>query len=142
VKQGLSDPRAWSVLAARDGSIWMGSVDGLTVAGRPDHALSTREGEWSGVALRGHRRTPLGLHIARRSYFSTGDASGGFAVYREDRSYAFDGDQDGNVWVANQDAGLFHLTHGSLSKRILGPCSVAAARRPRFFSIPCEAGCG
>jgi len=33
----------------------------------------------------------------------------------------------------NQDAGLFHLTHGELVERSLGPCSVPAARRPRFF---------
>ena len=39
VNQGLSNAAVQSVLVARDGSVWLGSLDGLSRWNRPDHCL-------------------------------------------------------------------------------------------------------
>jgi signal transduction histidine kinase/ligand-binding sensor domain-containing protein len=121
VKQGLSTDDVWSVLTGEDGSVWLGTREGLnkwnngraTVSrkgsgGLPDNANSLFQDDrgriWvsmlSGVAwFENGRSTPV-----------RGVPGGNV--------HAIAGDHAGDLWIANQDQGLFHLTGGRVVEQI------------------------
>jgi signal transduction histidine kinase/ligand-binding sensor domain-containing protein len=121
VKQGLSSADAWSVLAAKDGSVWLGTRDGLTrwnneqitiyrdrSSGLPNDADSLFQDD----------RGRIWVSTARRfAYFENGQLApvgglpGGVV-------HSIAGDTAGNLWIADQDHGLFHLVEGSAIERI------------------------
>ena len=122
LKQDLSDALVGSVLAARDGSVWLSTLKGL------EHwnnghitTYSKREGK-----LNGHGPNSLFQDSRGRIWDST---LGGVGYLENDRFVSVSGvpggaagiaeDTAGNVWIANQDFGLFQLLRGSVVQRIL-----------------------
>ena len=122
LKQDLSDALVGSVLAARDGSVWLSTLKGL------EHwnnghitTYSKREGK-----LNGHGPNSLFQDSRGRIWVST---LGGVGYLENDRFVSVSGvpggaagiaeDTAGNVWIANQDFGLFQLLRGSVVQRIL-----------------------
>jgi len=122
LNQDLSDALVGSVLAARDGSVWLSTLKGL------EHwnnghitTYSKREGK-----LNGHDANSLFQDSRGRIWVST---LGGVGYLENDRFVSVSGvpggaagiaeDTAGNVWIANQDFGLFQLLRGSVVQRIL-----------------------
>ena len=121
VKQGISNSVVLSVLAARDGSVWLGTADGLnrwtdgriTVYGKrnglPDDLIESLFQDYRG-----------------RIWVST---HGGVARFEDGRFtpiravpagavHSIAGDNAGNLWIADQYQGLFHLFEGNVVERI------------------------
>ena len=121
LKQGISNSVALSVLAARDGSVWLGTADGLnrwtdgriTVYnkrnGMPDNLIESLFQDYRG-----------------RIWVST---HGGIARFEDGRFtpikvvpagavHSIAGDNAGNLWIADQYQGLFHLFEGNVVERI------------------------
>jgi ligand-binding sensor domain-containing protein/two-component sensor histidine kinase len=121
VKQGLSDASVVSVLAARDGSIWLGTKDGLNrwnggkitiyskrSNGLPDDIVdSLFEDDHGRIWVSTHH----GVAYLENDRFITVSAVPGGIVH----SMAGDG---GNLWIGDQNQGLFHLIGGSVVDRI------------------------
>jgi len=156
--QGL--PSAWSVLAARDGSVWFGSSNGLyrwngggmTVYRRRTRPLSSaverppprlnRPGtvrEITDSELPDDVVQSLGQDDRGRLWVTT---RGGVAWFEDGRFhrgsglpggefYSITADGAGNVWMANEKEGLFHLVRGTIVEKI--PWSVFGPNR--FASI-------
>jgi signal transduction histidine kinase len=116
--QGLSKGFVGSVLAARDASVWLGTTGGLNrwrngTITVPATGAVNRDGKLDG-------RSPHSLFQDERGriWISTG---GGIGTLENDRFVPITGvpggtvraiaeDAGGNVWVANQDHGLFRLS--------------------------------
>jgi signal transduction histidine kinase/ligand-binding sensor domain-containing protein len=140
VKQGLSSARIESVLADRGGSIWLGSHEGLnrwnngqiTIYRRPGVRLPTRPVEGSAV----REITDVGLPddaVASllqdergRIWVST---ARGVACFEDGRItpvksapttyvHAIAEESEGNIWINDQNLGLFHLRDGKLVEQI------------------------
>ena len=123
VKQGLSNSNATSVLAARDGSIWIGTADGLnrwkegrttiyrrrTDPGLPDDSIqSLFEDERGRIWVSGSR----GLAAFENGKFTAVPAvPGGF-------THAIASDNRGGLWLSlwltSNDYGLAHLVDGKI----------------------------
>ena len=120
-KQGLSSALMWSVLAGRDGSLWLGSADGLN--------------RWKGGQVTIYRRQNGLADDSADSLFQ--DDLGriwvstlqGVAYLEGDRFvpvravpggvvHSIAGDGAGNVWIGDQNQGLFHLRGGSVVERV------------------------
>ena len=142
VKQGLSNPIVWSVLAARDGSVWLSTFDGLNrwnggqitiYRKRSAQAATGRAKEEREMNVREitDSRSPdnvesLGQDEHGRIWVSTAQG----VTYLENgqfisvsgvpggQCYSIAGDSAGNLWIGNQDHGLFHLLRGSVVERI------------------------
>jgi ligand-binding sensor domain-containing protein/two-component sensor histidine kinase len=122
VKQGLSSAAVESVLAATDGSVWLGTPDGLNRWN--DGRITTyRKG---GSGLPDDRMDSLFEDRHGRIWAST---AGGVAYLEKGRLvpvksvpgghfYSIAGDSSDNVWISDQDQGLFHLIEGNLVERI------------------------
>ena len=124
VSEGLSNSPSGAVLAARDGAIWFGTLDGLN--------------RWNNgqVTIYGGRNVPA--HAGARQIRDSGlpassseslfeDSRGriwvgtltGVGYFENDRYHAsaapggyihtITGDDAGNLWIANQDLGLFRI---------------------------------
>src|SRR5205807_2643743 len=122
VKQGLSYGSVWSVLAARDGSIWLGTLDGLN--------------RWNHGQMTIYRKRDSGLpDDAVESLFQDdhgriwASTNGGVAYFEKGRFvpvsavpggqvHSIAGDRAGNIWIGDQDHGLFHLVGESVVERI------------------------
>jgi ligand-binding sensor domain-containing protein len=131
VKQGLSNAPSGPVLVGRDGSIWFNTSDGLdrlnngriTVYGhgkRPEAGI--REISDSGlpdnpgalfVDSRGRVwvSSPSGVgYLENDRYISSVAPGGGI--------YALTEDVSGNLWIANQERGLFRLSSANEAQQI------------------------
>jgi ligand-binding sensor domain-containing protein/signal transduction histidine kinase len=121
VKQGLSNDSVTSVLAAKDGSVWLGTPDGLNrwnnghitiyrkQSGLPDDILESLFEDDRGRVWVATRR---GL-----AYFENGRfipvTSVPAGVVR-----SIGEDSAGDLWINDQEQGLFHLSAGSVVERI------------------------
>jgi ligand-binding sensor domain-containing protein/signal transduction histidine kinase len=122
VKQGLSHALVGSVLAARDGSVWLSTTGGLD--------------KWSNgrIAIFGRRSGKLNREAPNslfqdsrgRIWISTNTE---FGYLENDRFVSVNAvpgglvhsiaeDTVGNLWIANQDHGLFHLLRASEVQQI------------------------
>src|SRR5262249_46174897 len=133
--QGLSNTPSGAVVAARDGSIWFGTLDGLN---RLDHGqqvtvyrqmgahATTGVREITGSGLPGQSSESLLQDSRERIWVSTRT---GIGYLENDRfiSTAAPGstgvgalaeDSGGNLWMANQDAGLVRLSPDNEVQRI------------------------
>jgi signal transduction histidine kinase/ligand-binding sensor domain-containing protein len=144
VKQGLSDASVVSVLAARDGSIWFGTKDGLnrwndgkiTIyrkrgSGLPDDIVdSLFQDDQERIWVSTHH----GVAYLENGRFTTVAAVPGGIVH------SITGDTVGNLWIGDQNQGLFHLIGGSMFERIswanMGRKDFASA----LFSDPSQGG--
>ena len=125
VKQGLSNAFAWSVLAARDGSVWLASAGGLNQSQNGQiTTFDRRDGKLNGDAARSLFQDARG-----RIWVS---APREFGYLENDRFIPVKGvpggavhgiaeDTAGNLWIANQDAGLFQLFRGNVVQQIAWP---------------------
>jgi len=112
VKQGLSNVGVLSVLANEDGSVLLGTTKGLDQWNNARIAAYDRHGKLSGLAPPSLRdsdgriwvSTPGGVgYLENNRFVSVSGIPGGMV-----RSITED--TVGNLWIANQDAGLFRLS--------------------------------
>jgi hypothetical protein len=121
VKQGLSDGVVGSVLAAKDGSVWLGTQDGLNrwndgqitiyhkrSGGLPDDELGSLFQDDHG---RIWASTLRGVAYFENGRFITVNAVPAGNVH------SMAGDSVGNLWIS-QDEGLFHLLGGNVVEGI------------------------
>src|SRR5882757_2389626 len=140
VGQGLSNARVTSVLSARDGSVWLGTYDGLNRWNHGHVTIYRDRGDRPPVPAtpRGAVRelTRSGLPDQRLGSLFQDDGGRiwmstlrGAGYLENDRyvsvsgvpagqMYSITGDAAGNVWIANQEHGLFHLLGGSVVEQI------------------------
>jgi signal transduction histidine kinase/ligand-binding sensor domain-containing protein len=139
--EGLGTIPGWgSVVATQDGSIWIGTDDGLrmwnhgevTIYGRADDYKSQSRTVWLPVHFVSDRE--LGDHVSVSVF---GDRAGRVLVstpyafgYMENGRfvsirgvpgglvYSVDQDRQGNLWIANQDKGLLRLSNDKTVQRI------------------------
>jgi len=121
VKQGLSDALVVSVLAARDGSVWLGTQDGLNQwregnitiyrnqSGLPDDSVGSLFQDDTG---RIWVSTDGGV-----AYFDKGRFTHVRGVPGELANSITEG-SPGNLWISDQNQGLFHLRGGSVVEQI------------------------
>jgi ligand-binding sensor domain-containing protein/signal transduction histidine kinase len=122
VKQGLSDASVVSVLAARDGSIWFGTRDGLnrwndgkiTIYRKRDSGLP--DDNVDSLFQDDHGRIWVSTHhgvayLEKGRFIPVAAVPGGVVE-------SFAGDHGGNLWIGDQNQGLFHLMGGSVVDRI------------------------
>jgi signal transduction histidine kinase/ligand-binding sensor domain-containing protein len=144
VKQGLSDASVVSVLAARDGSIWFGTKDGLNrwndgkitiyrkqSSGLPDNIVdSLFQDDRGRIWVSTHRGV---AYLENGRFITVGAVPGGIV-------HSIAGDSGGNLWIGDQNQGLFHLIGGSVVDRIpwakMGRKDFASA----LFSDPLQGG--
>ena len=139
--EGLGTTPGWgSVVAGRDGTIWMGTNDGLrmwshgevTIYGRADDHKSQSTTVWSPVryvanrGLRDHVPVSVFADNAGRILVSTPYAFG----YMENGQFvsirgipgglvsSVAQDRQGNLWIANQDQGLLRLSKDGTVQQI------------------------
>jgi PAS domain S-box-containing protein len=139
--EGLGTIPGWgSVVAGRDGSIWMGTNDGLrmwnhgevTIFGRADDHKSPSRTVWLNVhyvasrGLRDHVPVSVFADNSGRILVSTPYS---FGYMENGRFVAIRGvpggvvssvaqDRQGNLWIANQDKGLLRLSKDGTVQRI------------------------
>jgi signal transduction histidine kinase/ligand-binding sensor domain-containing protein len=139
--EGLGTIPGWgSVVAGRDGSIWMGTNDGLrmwnhrevTIFGRADDHKSPSRTVWLNVhyvasrGLRDHVSVSVLEDNSGRILVSTPYS---FGYMENGRFVAIRGvpggvvssvaqDRQGNLWIANQDQGLLRLSKDGTVQRI------------------------
>jgi ligand-binding sensor domain-containing protein/signal transduction histidine kinase len=139
VKQGLSAATVWSVLSAKDGSVWLGTTGGLNrwnngqiwiYRKRRDRLLAGPAGQSAASEV-----TDSGLPTDVESLFQ--DDRGRIWVFTHRGVARFEngqltpvssipggtvhsvaGDTAGNLWISDQDRGLYHLLDGKLAERI------------------------
>jgi signal transduction histidine kinase/ligand-binding sensor domain-containing protein len=128
VNQGLSTAVVLSVLAGRDGNVWLGTSGGLN---RWNHGQVTSFGKRVGSAkpdgkLNGYPPDSLFQNDHGRIWVSTYRE---FGYLENDRfipisgvpgggTHSITGDNAGNLWIANQLLGLFHLLSGNVVQQI------------------------
>jgi signal transduction histidine kinase/ligand-binding sensor domain-containing protein len=122
VKQGLSDASVVSVLAASDGSIWFGTKNGLnrwndgkiTIyrkqnSGLPDDIVdSLFQDDQGRIWVSTHRGV---AYLEGGRFITVGAVPGGIV-------HSIAGDRGGNLWIGDQNQGLFHLIGKSVVDRI------------------------
>jgi signal transduction histidine kinase/ligand-binding sensor domain-containing protein len=138
VKQGLPAAPVWSVLSAKDGSVWFGTPFGLyrwnngqvTVyrkhrgllthsiepsvarevidSGMPDDAESLFQDDEGRIWVFSHSGV---------AYFETNRFTS-VSFVPADYVHFVAGDKAGNLWISEQDHGLYHLLGGKLVERI------------------------
>ena len=122
LKQGTSNAGVWSVLAANDGDVWLGTVKGLDrwSDGRIG-PYDKRDGKLNGLA-------PNCLFEDTRGQIWV-STSAGFGHLENTRFIPVDGipggivraiaeDTGGDLWIANQGAGLIRLRDGKVVQQI------------------------
>jgi signal transduction histidine kinase/ligand-binding sensor domain-containing protein len=138
-KQGLSASSVWSVMSARDGSVWLGNPDGLnrwnngqiTIYHKRRDGPLIRPPEQSRVREQIFSELPEDVESLFQDDHGRIWVFGyrGVAYFDDDRltpvsslpgGYARSvvGDKAGNLWISDQDHGLFHLVGGNLVERI------------------------
>jgi len=132
VKQGLSNALVTSVLAAKDGSVWLGSALGglnrwnqgqMTTFGKSrTQARAATFSDKPKGNLKGQSPNSLFQDSSGRIWVST---LRGIGYLENDRFFPISGipggrvpsmaeDTRGNLWIANQDDGLFQSFHGKV----------------------------
>ena len=139
VKQGLSAAAVWSVLSAKDGTVWLGTPGGLnrwnngqmTTYGKSEDRRLTDQPKFSAALQRTENWPPSGVgslyqdNNGRIWLF----ASRGVAYIEQGRVTPVTSlrggpvpsvaeDKEGNLWISNQDHGLFHFIGGNVVERI------------------------
>jgi signal transduction histidine kinase/ligand-binding sensor domain-containing protein len=123
VSQGLSNADVFSVLASRDGSVWIGTHGGLDrwISGHVS-AYDGGDGQLNGrhpnsLFQDGHGRiwvsAPGGVGYLENGRFVPVRVVPGESPVRSVAE-----DAAGNLWIANQDLGLFHLIQGNVVHQI------------------------
>src|SRR5271165_2923209 len=138
VKQGLSNATASSVVAAKDGSLWLGTISGLNrwndgqitiyrkrAGGLPDDAVQSLFQKDSGQVLVSTHRGVAYFDNGR--FIPVGAVPGGFL-------YCIAGDGAGNIWICDQDQGLFQLQGRSLVEQT--PWVRLGRQDPAFALLP------
>ena len=134
VNQGLSNAIVGSVLAARDGSVWFATFGGLnrwnngqiTIYRERAERMTTGVREIVGSELPDKGVESLFQDDRGRIWVAT---RYGIGYLENDRFISISGvpggntlsiveDKAGNLWVANEGFGLFHLIHGSEVRQI------------------------
>src|SRR5262245_34518278 len=141
--QGLPSAAPWSVLAARDGSVWLGSLDGLSQWKGGRVTIYRRPGDGSAQRQRREPQSGEGREIFDRglpddgvgNLFEDGDGrlwistlrgvayleNGRFIPLRqlpEGRISSIAGDGAGNVWLANEVHGLYRLRGATVAEHV------------------------
>ncbi len=122
VKQGLSNAVVSSVLAASDGSIWLSTLGGLNRLSNGQIKLfGTGNGKLNGLnpnSLFQDARGRIWVSTVREfgylendRFISINGIPGGFIL-------SITEDIAGNLWIANEGFGLFHLLHGGEVRQI------------------------
>jgi len=132
VKQGLSNALVTSVLATKDGSVWLGSGLGglnrwnqgqMTTFGKSrTQARTASFSDKPKGSLKGQSPNSLFQDSSGRIWVST---LRGIGYLENDRFFPISGipggrvpsmaeDTRGNLWIANQDDGLFQSFHGKV----------------------------
>jgi signal transduction histidine kinase/ligand-binding sensor domain-containing protein len=126
VNQGLSSARVASVLAAQDGSVWLSTRGGLE-----------RWNNWEVTTyhLGGNEKDGKAIGLLPNSLFQDDrgriwlSTSQGFGYFENGRFVSIKGlpggnqlsiveDAAGNLWIVNEQVGLFHLIRGSEIQQI------------------------
>src|SRR6266496_1879490 len=126
VNQGLSNAVVGSVLAARDGSVWLSTYGGLNRWNNGQITISRTGSDNRDGKLNGLAPTSLFQDDRGRIWVST---SSGIGYLENDRFISINGvpggvvhsmaeDTRGNLWIANQNLGLFHLFRDHLVEQI------------------------
>ena len=119
VKQGLASDAGYSVLAARDGSVWVADHDGLT---------RWKDGRFTISRLPDDRPQSLFQDDRGRVWVSTTHGlvnfhDGRFVAVNgvgEGEAYCIAGDRAGDLWLS-ESRGLLHLRGGRLAEHFLWP---------------------
>jgi signal transduction histidine kinase/ligand-binding sensor domain-containing protein len=122
MKQGLPNTLVVSVLADRDGSVWLATYSGLS---RWDSGQLNAFGKQGGK-LNGQNANSLFQDGGGRIWVSTNRE---FGYLENDKFISINGvpggaihaiteDSDGNLWIANEAAGLLKLFHGQMVQQI------------------------
>ena len=126
MKQGLSSDSVWSVLADRDGSVWISTSGGLNRWNNGQITIPHIGSVRKDGKLNGHNPNSLFQDKRGRIWVST---LGGVGYLENDRFIPVSGvpggnvfgiaeDNGGNLWIANQNLGLFRLLHDSVVEHI------------------------
>lgn len=126
VKQGLSSAIVGSVLAARDGSVWLGTYAGLNRLSNGQIKLFGASNDKQDGKLNGLIPNSLFQDDRGRIWVSTFRE---FGYLENDRFISIKGGpggntlsmvegKAGNLWIANEQAGLIQLLHGSVVQQI------------------------
>jgi ligand-binding sensor domain-containing protein/signal transduction histidine kinase len=142
VKQGLSSTLVNSVLTARDGSVWISTLGGLNRSENGRVAIPYTGGAKRSGKLNGQNARSLFQDDRGRIWTST---SREFGYLENNRFISVSGipggmvhdiakDAKGNLWIANQELGLFRLSAREEIKRFpwaeLGHKDYAVALAP------------
>ena len=127
--QGLSTAAALSVLASKDGSVWVGSQGGLShwVNGRISVFGGGREGQKSDANLSREGINSLFEDSGRRVWVSTAEGEVGYL--RRGRFIKIQGVPrgtvhsiievpSGHIWLSHEQAGLIHVCDGRVLEQI------------------------
>ena len=138
VKQGLSIANVSSVLSAKDGSVWLGTSAGLNRWNNGEISIYRKHPDLlSPPAAPSVAREVIdgGVPDHAGSLFQDDQgrvwvfSQGGVAYFETDRFtpvssvpggivHSVAGDKAGNLWISDQDHGLYHLLRGKLVERI------------------------
>ena len=118
VNQGLSSPRIRSVIADKDGGIWLATPDSLNRWNGGQVAIVNSKANgfipnslFQDDAGKIWVSTPYGFGYLKNDRFvSISDVPGAVTAIAQDKS--------GNLWIANEHAGLFQVLHESVVQQI------------------------
>jgi ligand-binding sensor domain-containing protein/signal transduction histidine kinase len=125
VRQGLTSPRIQSVLADRNGGIWVATANGLNrwssgrIAPLADnsHKWDRNLNNFRPNSLfqddtgRVWATTPFGFgYVENHRFISINSVPGSVTAIAQDTG--------GNLWIANEQAGLFRVLGGAVTQRI------------------------
>jgi len=110
VKQGLSNAVVSSVLASTDGSLWIGTNDRLN---RWSHGRATVDGQPAATGIQSILQDSLGrvwVSTLRETGYLERDRFVPVSALRSGPIRSIVEDGDANVWIANDDLGLFRVS--------------------------------
>ncbi|HKO62719.1 MAG TPA: two-component regulator propeller domain-containing protein [Pyrinomonadaceae bacterium] len=122
VRQGLTSPRVQSVLADRDGGLWIATANGLNRWGPGSNEPDSSQNWDQKNNLRSNSlfqddtgriwvTTPFGFgHLENGRFISISKVPGSVTGMAQDNS--------GNLWVANEQVGLFQVFRGAVVQQI------------------------
>ena len=165
--QGLPSAPPWSVLAASDGSVWFGSLDGLSRWNGTDVTIYRSPG--NGSPKGEQREAPSG---GARKIFDSGLPDDGVGVLFEDgdgrlwvstlrgiayfengrfipvsqlpggRTSSIAADGAKSLWIANEANGLYRLRGGRVVEQIPWAALTRGGPATTLLLTRCKAACG